>query len=397
MRHLSLGFVTLGASALLLAGCAPGGVGETPGAEGEPIKLAIVYGLSGPAAGTGEIFIKGFDVAVEEINAAGGVNGRSIEVELLDSRTDPTYAVTALTELLDSGYEPDVIVPGGLSAEVLAMLPLTTDEGLFSVSPASSPQTDDPEAYPNHFGNSVSLVSQLSTLAEGWKGNDVESIGVILGADAFGDGAFAAIQSVADDAGVEIVAVERPDPNALNYDVEFQRVVAAGPDAVYGDFATFDAIGRLLTSRLTVGATDVPFYGGTTGAAMVPADLVDEAALEGECYLPIFNFTVEQDSAPEYLQPLLDAFAGDDRSIYAAGLGWDVVHIVAEAFERAGDDTSTEALTAALLDEPLPADTLALYPNGTSYGEDDHFPELLPGSMTLVPCAAIVENGIRVF
>lgn len=394
MKRPLLGLAALGTSALLLTAC--GSASEGAGGDGEkPIRFALVYGLTGAFSGTGEVFMSGFDAAVDDINANGGVGGRKIEVKLLDSKSDPTHGVSVLTELLDSGYEPDVIVPGGVSSEALAMLPLTTDVPLFSVSPATAPTANDPDAYPYHYGVSASQAAGLSIVGDAFEKKDVKTLAVVLPADAFGDSVLAGIETVAGEAGVKIVQVERPDPTALSFSVEFQRVQAAQPDAIFFDFAAHDATARLLEARQTVGATDIPLYGGAAASAAVPSKLVKKAALEN-CQLPVFNFTVKQDSVSEYLRPLVKAFEGSEKGIYSAGLGYDAVRTAVLAFERAGDDTRADGLAAAMTTEGVPEDYLALFPTGTRYTEDNHFPELQPGNMTFVPCDAALADGLWV-
>lgn len=394
MKRPLLGLAALATSALLLTACAS--ASEDGGEDSEkPLRFAIVYGLTGAFAGTGEVFMTGFNAAIEDINANGGVGGRKIEVKLLDSKSDPTHGVSVLTELLDSGYEPDVIVPGGVSSEALAMLPLASDVPLFSISPATAPAANDPEAYPYHYGVSATQAAGLTIAGDAFKENDVKTLAVVLPADAFGDAVLAGIKQVADQAGVEIVQVERPDPTALSFSVEFQRMRAAKPDAVFFDFPAHDATARLLDARLTVGATDIPLYGGAGAASAVPSKLAKEAAL-ANCELPVFNVTVKQDSPPEYLQPLLKAFEGSEQAIYSGALGYDSVRTAVLALERAGDDTSAEALSAALTAEGVPENYSALFPTGTRYTEDNHFPELRPGNMTFVPCDATLADGLWV-
>lgn len=58
-------------------------------ATGEPIKIGAMYALSGDLAAIGTNIMRGIDFAVEEINAAGGVNGRPIEIVRGDTQGDP--------------------------------------------------------------------------------------------------------------------------------------------------------------------------------------------------------------------------------------------------------------------------------------------------------------------
>lgn len=389
----------LGTSALLLTACgAFGGTKETAGdgSGDEPIKFAVIYGLTGAYAGTGSIFMDGFTAAVEHINASGGVDGRPIEVKLIDDKSDPTFAVSALTDLLNSGYEPDVIVPGGVSTEALALLPATTDVPMFSISPATSPKSNDPETYPYHFGISIPKGVEQDVVIEALKESGAQTLAVILPGDAFGDSVLTGIKAAAQAAGIEIVAVERPDPAGLNYTVEYERAKAAQPDAVFSDFPARDAVARLFEARLTVGATDIPMYNGSgTSGSSVPSTLADAAALE-TCSLVVPKYSVKTDSPEEYLQPLYDAFVGNEGSIFPGGLGWDAVHLAAAAFERAGDNPTAESLTDALISKKIPPNVMASFIAGTSYTKDNHFPESGTDNFTTVACAAVQADGLWV-
>lgn len=395
MKRPVLSIAALSASALLLAACAASTDSGGGDDSDEPIKLAVVYGLTGAFSGSGEIAMTGLNAAVDEINAAGGVLGRPFEVNLIDSRSDPAYAVTALTDVLESDDPPDVLIPGGNSPEVLALLPMATDAGLFGVSVATNPATNDPDLYPYYFGISPSTADQLSPIVAAWEEEGVETIGLILGADAIGDGWMDAIEPLAEEAGIEIVAVERPDTGGLSFDVEFQRVLAAAPDAIFSDFSAHDAVARSLTSRLTVGAIDIPLYTATGTSTSYPANLVDAPALEN-CSMAVFDFTVKKDDTPAYLEPLHAPFVGKDLSIYSAGLGWDMIQILALAIERSGGDLGGEALSAALTSDEIAADSLALYSTGTDYTEDNHFPAVPPGSIVLIPCDATHTDSLWV-
>jgi branched-chain amino acid transport system substrate-binding protein len=388
------GLATLGLAASLLAACSDPDAPE-PSSPSEPIRIAVIYGLSGAYAGTGGIFMTGFNAAVEHLNANGGVNGRQIDVKVIDDQSDGTKAVTELTQLLDSDYNPDIVVPGGVSSEVLAMLPLTSDSKIWTAAPGSNPSINDPGKYPYHFGTFAAQTYNLVPVGERFEEGNVERLAVILPADAFGDSLLAGLKDVADKAGVEIVQTERPDPNALNFDVEWQRVLGANPDAVFFDFASHDALARVLTSRLTVGATDIPAFGGTSAAAAVLANLVDQAAL-ANCEMPVYTFTIKPETVPAHLAPLYEAFKGKDVSILSGGLGWDIVQLAKLAIERADGDTSAEALTEAVIREPVPANVMALFPGGTSYTRDNRFPTPGPGTYSLVACGATVQDGVWV-
>ena len=65
----------------------------------EPIRIGYLPALTGPSSSTGIGINRGTELAVKEINAAGGIKGRQLELIVRDTQSDPTKAVNASTEL----------------------------------------------------------------------------------------------------------------------------------------------------------------------------------------------------------------------------------------------------------------------------------------------------------
>src|SRR6266849_3631432 len=89
----------------VLSGSAVGAVSLASGlaapaiAANEPIKIGYLPALTGPSSSTGIGINRGTVLAVDEINAAGGIDGRKIELVVRDTQSDPTKAVNAVAEL----------------------------------------------------------------------------------------------------------------------------------------------------------------------------------------------------------------------------------------------------------------------------------------------------------
>ena len=130
MRHLLRPVLPLAAALLLLAGCGgagdetepeepapaseggsePSGATEGAGAaEGEPIRIGMLTELSGPFAPWGVSVRNGMQMAVQEINDAGGINGQPLELVERDTQSTPEEGVTALRGMI----ERDGIVAAG--------------------------------------------------------------------------------------------------------------------------------------------------------------------------------------------------------------------------------------------------------------------------------------------
>lgn len=106
-------------------------------AADETIKLGIVAPMSGPNARYGAFSMHGAELAVKDINAAGGIDGRKIELFNADSQGTPVEGVSATRRLIDEDEVSYVI--GDVSSSVtLAMQPVAEDAGVLLLNAASS-------------------------------------------------------------------------------------------------------------------------------------------------------------------------------------------------------------------------------------------------------------------
>lgn len=102
----------------------------------EPLRVGLLAGLSGSVADLGESGRAGAQLAVEEINQAGGVRGRPLELRTRDDAQDPATARSAVAALAGEGV---VAIVGPMTSSMAqAVLPATTEAGLVLLSPTAS-------------------------------------------------------------------------------------------------------------------------------------------------------------------------------------------------------------------------------------------------------------------
>lgn len=127
---------TLSAAILSLTATAAGIASMAQAAE-DTIKLGIVAPMSGPNARYGAFSMHGAELAVKDINAAGGVDGRKIELFNADSQGTPVEGVSATRRLIDED-EVSYIIGDVSSSVTLAMQPVAEDAGVLLLNAASS-------------------------------------------------------------------------------------------------------------------------------------------------------------------------------------------------------------------------------------------------------------------
>src|SRR5215467_12610871 len=121
-------------------------------AANEPVRLGYLPALTGPSSSTGIGINRGTLLAVQEINAAGGINGRQIELITRDTQSDPTKAVNAAAELTH-GEKVSVVFGPVNSGEALAVVPLLARANVPQLHPCWVDNLTDPKKYPMCFRN----------------------------------------------------------------------------------------------------------------------------------------------------------------------------------------------------------------------------------------------------
>ena len=116
-------------------------------AQKSPIQIGYLPAFTGPSSSTGIGINRGTQLAVEEINTAGGINGRKIELVMRDTQSDPTKAVNAAAELTRR-HKVSVVWGPVNSGETLAVMPLLARANVPHMHPCWVDTLTDPKKYP---------------------------------------------------------------------------------------------------------------------------------------------------------------------------------------------------------------------------------------------------------
>lgn len=105
--------------------------------DGKEVKIGVVLPLTGSAAVWGQNAKMGLEIALEEVNSAGGVKGKLIKLIFEDSQSDPTKAVSSLQKLISTD-KVQVVIGDIASSSVLAMAPIAEKSKVVLISPGAS-------------------------------------------------------------------------------------------------------------------------------------------------------------------------------------------------------------------------------------------------------------------
>ncbi|PYM27308.1 MAG: hypothetical protein DMD80_15490 [Candidatus Rokuibacteriota bacterium] len=226
--RLALALVTL-----LLAALSGGAL--SAGAQAPPIRIGFASAMSGPAAITGEGVRWGATLAVEEINARGGIMGHKIEASFADNKAQPGEAVSAVRKLADVD-QVDVIIGQTHSGACLGAMPVVKEIGVPMVIEACShPKIRELSGKGgNEWTFRVALDDEIMayTFARYMARNGVKTSSVLAMNNDFGRGAAGAYEAAFKKAGITLVSTEFFDPGQPDYRPVLTRLKRANPETI---------------------------------------------------------------------------------------------------------------------------------------------------------------------
>ena len=199
-----------------------------------PIRIGFASAMSGPAAITGEGVRWGATLAVEEINAKGGVMGRKLEAFFADNKAQPGEAVSAVRKLVDVD-QVDVIIGQTHSGACLGALPIVKELQVpMIIEACSNPKIRE------LIGKSVNEWAfrvnpddiMLANQFAKFMGQSTKTVSIFAQNDDFGRGAAAAYDAAFKKNGIKLVSTEFFDRGQADYRPVLTRVKRASPEAV---------------------------------------------------------------------------------------------------------------------------------------------------------------------
>ncbi|MCY3569414.1 MAG: ABC transporter substrate-binding protein [Chloroflexi bacterium] len=160
-----------------------------PAAAQGPLKIAFLADFSGGLAEYGASMQRGFELAIRQVNAAGGVWGQPVEVVFGDTALDPTQATEEARRLIEVERVHAIVGPLASSITLAVVESVAADAGVLVVSPsATSPQITISEDNDFLFRSSPSDAAQGPILAQLAADQGLSSVGVLYRNDAWGQG-----------------------------------------------------------------------------------------------------------------------------------------------------------------------------------------------------------------
>ena len=256
------------AMAIAAALCAPVALAQ------QTARIATIAELSGTGASAGTNFKNGVELAAKEINAAGGILGRKIELDVSDTQSNPATAKALATKAVDN----DVVAVMGpvFSGSIVVSMAETRRAEIpnFTGGEAANITTQgNPYIFRTSFSQATGMPKIAAYMQNGLK---VKSVAIVFINNDFGKGGRDAIMKELGARGIRVAADISADPGQLDFSGPALRAKQANADALFA-YLNEEESARLLRELRKQGY-DKPIVGETTIMSQKVIELAADAA-----------------------------------------------------------------------------------------------------------------------
>src|ERR1700710_3206 len=305
----------------------------------EPIMIGYLPALTGPSSSTGIGINRGVELAVQEINAAGGIDGRQIELIVRDTQSEPTKAVNGAAELIHA-HKVSVMLGPVNSGESLAVVPLLARANTPQLHPCWVDTLTDPKKYPMCFRNAPTN-QQIGAAANRYVVDVLKrkKVAVISDTSGYGTASVNTYVPMLKTQGAEVVYQGNVDAANPDLKAELLRMQSAGAEAIMPWSVNAGFLSRIINTRGQMG-WDVPIVGQTTLGSGQTRDLLEKPEYWAKvypnnfrpvCYAPGGKLP---DRATAFLERLKSAKIDiSDTLLWWIAIGDDTPKMLAEAMK----------------------------------------------------------------
>lgn len=371
------------ASALMLslAACGSGG-----GDEGSSDATTFKIGSIGPTTGDNAIYgtaVKnGVQLAVDEINEAGGINGYQIEYQFEDDQSDSEKAVNAYNTLKDWGMQ--MLVGTVTSTPCTAVVEESHADNMFQLTPSAT--AVESIQYDNAFRMCFSDPDQGKASADYISENGLaKKVAVIYNSsDTYSSGIYQKFAEEAESAGLEVVAAEAFTADSkTDFSVQLQKAKDSGAELVFLPIYYQEA--SLILAQADKMGFAPKWFGCDGMDGLLALDGFDTALAEGLMFLTPFTADAEDEATQAFVADYEAAFDGTPNQFAADA--YDCVYVIKAAAEKAEltPDMSVSDMADAMKAAMTEITIDGLTGKQITWSED--------GEPSKLPTVVVVEEG----
>jgi branched-chain amino acid transport system substrate-binding protein len=309
------------------------------GAAAEPYVIGATVSESGPGSSLGRPEADSMQMAVDEINKAGGVQGHPLQITILDDESNATTAVNNVRKLMDQ--HPVAILGSSLTQTSLAMIPLAMQAQIPMISFASSAQVIQPVAERRWiFKMPITDFHTAQALQEYMKKKSWTKVAVVYRNDDYGKTGLSHFKDAGKNYGFEVVDAEPIAANASDATTQLTHIKAANPQAVVV-WSTLPSANVVIKGyrELSLPYPILFSDGAATGVFLQQAGAALNGAYIASTKINVVDTMPNSDPQKKLLQTYIASFVQNypkdaPVSIFG-GFGHDGVYVLAEALKNA--------------------------------------------------------------
>lgn len=391
-------------STVVLAGCSggtDGGDSSGGGDSKDPIQVVVLGGLGaeGILGDNATTAVTAAKASVDAVNDMGGILGRDVEITHLEDNADPTVAVTKLREYIATEGAPALVLNSGPSTITEAMLPILTQNKVFSFNIGPTATSADPKVNPYSFDLSASVPDYLGSFVAEIEDGGYENVAVLHGSSAYGELFGSSAETTFADAGFTVTGNEGFDNAALDMTAQLSALQTGDPDVLVLD-AYGAPLGYVLQSLEKLG-WDVPVMGNTSVSA---TGLIARPTPDGVLGTDqVKNLTMQVYNSTQYNpddKPVNEAVermvaAGEIRSSLITAYNYDSVLLFKAAAEKAGALDDIDALVTAMLDPEVQKGAGTAILSNYAFTKDSHSPHVSADQFAFIAPGKMVNGQFQ--
>ncbi|RGV97408.1 amino acid ABC transporter substrate-binding protein [Ruminococcus sp. AF14-10] len=377
-----VGSIALAAAMVVSLAACGGSSDKKEASSSDTFKIGGIGPTTGDAAIYGTAVQNGIQLAVDEINEAGGINGKQIEYKFEDDQSDSEKSLNAYNNLKDWGMQ--MLVGTVTSTPCTAVVEETQADNMFQLTPSAT--AENSIQYENAFRMCFSDPNQGTASADYIADNGIATkIAVIYNSsDTYSTGIYQKFAEEAKNKGLDVVAAEAftADQNK-DFSVQIQKAKDAGAELVFLPIYYQEA-SLILAQANKAGFT--PKYFGCDGMdGLLALEGFDTSLAEGVMFLTPFTADAEDEETQTFVSNFKDKFG--ETPIQFAADAYDCVYVIKAAAEKA--EITPDMSTSEICDALKTAMTEITYDGLTgkqiTWGAD--------GEPTKLPTVVVVEGG----
>jgi branched-chain amino acid transport system substrate-binding protein len=295
----------------------------------DTIKVGGIGVLSGPYAVYGQAVQKGVDLYVEQLNAAGGVNGKLVEVIWEDDQGDATTGINAYNKLVDNDGVVAIIGPV-LTGVTKAVAEYAADVGIPMIT-ASATAYEITTGRPSVFRTCFLDPFQAIQMARFAADEGIKKVAVLYdNGDDYSTGLYNAFIAECKVLGLEVVATESAAFADVDFKSQLTNIQSAAPEAVFLPY--YGAPAALILTQSNELGFKTKFL-GADGIADIVDSISNKALLTSITYSDHFSIQADSKQAVAFVAAYKAKY-NEDPTVSFSATGYDAALVLCEAFKQ---------------------------------------------------------------